>query len=479
MSNLCKRPNCALLGTSHCSACQNEWYCSVECQRANWKDHKITCGKKLLSETELDEFLVDSIKEASTFDLTVRNGSNISFLKNAILITEYQFGERVTNECHRHLKNGEIYKNDLLLFSLRYMYAKYYINQNTTNSFDIALGYAIETREELEMRRRNEDDQDFFFDSIYKVNTQLGDIYRMKMQYEESLYHSQEALAAARHSGYINDGKPSNLILALILNSMSYSHFSSDTEQGFKFAEEAYLLTSGQHGPDHPDVQEAATHLVETYLEIGNFVDAERFARIGYESLINPTNPIIRKDPSFALKKLLMATVWVRTPIDQRIGGSEATEEAETLAREACDLLEAFARGKSRHHPIVTVLLQSLNILINVMTERGKKSSEVEKTILRALSFTKDCRGGVVPRLVSSFSRYNFLDLLADLVFKSACQISRSSLKFIRLLQKAKYAYEETVMIATALFGSDSVNLTISVARLREIDQMLSGCAKK
>jgi MYND finger len=125
MSNLCKRPNCALLGTSHCSACQNEWYCSVECQRANWKDHKITCGKKLLSETELDEFLVDSIKEASTFDLTVRNGSNISFLKNAILITEYQFGERVTNECHRHLKNGEIYKNDLLLFSLRYMYAKY------------------------------------------------------------------------------------------------------------------------------------------------------------------------------------------------------------------------------------------------------------------------------------------------------------------------------------------------------------------
>jgi hypothetical protein len=55
------------------------------------------------------------------------------------------------------------------------------------------------------------------------------------------------------------------------------------------------------------------------------------------------------------------------------------------------------------------------------MTERGKKSSEVEKTILRALSFTEDCRGGIVPRLDSSFSRYFFLVLLADLIFKSAC----------------------------------------------------------
>jgi hypothetical protein len=112
--------------------------------------------------TELDKFLVDSIKEASTFDLTVRNGRNISYLKNAFLIAEYQFGERVPNKCHRHLKSGDIYKNDMLLFSLRDMYAKYYINQNTTISFDIALDYAIEPRAELEMRRRNVDDQDSF-----------------------------------------------------------------------------------------------------------------------------------------------------------------------------------------------------------------------------------------------------------------------------------------------------------------------------
>jgi hypothetical protein len=65
----------------------------------------------------------------------------------------------------------------------------------------------------------------------------------MKMQYEESLYHSQEALAAARHCRYINDGKPSNLSLAL--TSMSYIYFLLDTGQGFKFAEEAYLHTSG------------------------------------------------------------------------------------------------------------------------------------------------------------------------------------------------------------------------------------------
>jgi MYND finger len=69
MSKLCNISNCALVGKLHCSACQNQWYCSAECQKASWKDHKITCGKKLFSETELDEFLDDKYEEAKDFDL--------------------------------------------------------------------------------------------------------------------------------------------------------------------------------------------------------------------------------------------------------------------------------------------------------------------------------------------------------------------------------------------------------------------------
>jgi MYND finger len=146
MSKLCRRPNCALLGTSHCSACQNEWYCSVECQRASWKDHKISYGKILLSDRELITYLDDRYKVAKRFDLTDWNQRNINFLKNAILIAEYQFGDRVPEECFRQLKYGVVVENDLPLISLREMLTDYYVNQNTATSFDIALGYALETR---------------------------------------------------------------------------------------------------------------------------------------------------------------------------------------------------------------------------------------------------------------------------------------------------------------------------------------------
>lgn len=93
MSKPCKQPNCTRLGSSHCSACQGVWYCGVECQRANWKDHKITCRKKLLSVSKLDEFLADKVREASHLDLDDKSGKHINDLRKNILIAEYQLGD--------------------------------------------------------------------------------------------------------------------------------------------------------------------------------------------------------------------------------------------------------------------------------------------------------------------------------------------------------------------------------------------------
>jgi hypothetical protein len=451
-------------------------YCSVECQRMSWKDHKLTCGKRLFSESELNNFLSGAIEDAINLDLGVRNGRCSILVRNTILIAEYHFDDGVPDEGFRHLKNGAVFQNDLPYFCLRNMMNKYFIDESTVTSLDVAWEFAIETREQLEMRRNSAEDRIMFLDCIFTVNMQLGDICIKTMRYDRSLQHISEALVAAREGGYENDRKPSNLIRAL--QGMANIHsLLRNGEEAAKFAEEAYVLVSNQHGPEHPDVQDSATYLINSYLDLGKFVDAERFARVNYESLIDPTYPIDRKSEFFALGKLLVAKVWSRTPFDQRIGGFEAAEEAEMLARESCDILENF--GKESDSRTATHLSSCYSVLVRVMRETGKSGKEIEATILKALSFTKECRVGEVPRIQVSVERYDFVVLLGNHYFVCAEEDvyfgSKSAIGFFR---KAKYAFEEAVVIATELFTSDSPSLIECIKKLELIDEGASAVKK-
>jgi hypothetical protein len=41
---LCHNVDCAAPGRNHCSACRAASYCSPECQRLHWRNHKARCG---------------------------------------------------------------------------------------------------------------------------------------------------------------------------------------------------------------------------------------------------------------------------------------------------------------------------------------------------------------------------------------------------------------------------------------------------
>jgi hypothetical protein len=465
MSKLCKQPNCTRIGSSHCSACQNVSYCSVECQRANWKDHKITCGKELLSEGELLSFLIDVLDKASRLDLEDKRGKNISYLKSAVLFAEYQLGDQVRGECFRRLKNGVIFRNDWLLYDIRSMLIDCYMKQNTAASHDFALGYATETQAQLEIRGSTDGDRKTFSHYVYGVNTHLSNYYTFMARNEEALHHMKEALTAARHIGYENNGESSNLIEAL----KNMAHISGLIENGeaIKYAEEAYILVSGENAPEHPDVQGAATCLIDTCLETGNFVDAERFARINYECLIDSNNKTDRNSTAFTYAKSQLARVWFKTPPDQRIGGPEAAEEAETLLRESCDIMEKMQRVEGFDDPVTACLSSSHGLLAEVMMARGKKGSEVEKTLLRALVLTKECKVGAVPLVEASHRRYHYLQLLGEFYLVSVRDLVHSG-----LLEKAKLAYEECVIIATVLYTDG--RLPFCLSKVRYINMGLS-----
>jgi hypothetical protein len=223
---------------------------------------------------------------------------------------------------------------------------------------------------------------------------------------------------------------------------------------------------SGKHGPEHPDVQGAAIYLIDSCLEMGNFIDAERFARINYECLIDPNNKVVRK--AVAIGKMQMARVWLLTPPDQRIGGPAAAVEAEKLSSEACAVLDNIPRGEGFEDPITSCLSMSHGMLGEVMMERGSTSLDVEKTLLKALSLTNDCRVGVVPSVEGSSHRYDLLRLLGNFYL----MIASDDLDKI-ILEKARYVFEETVIIAKALFGSEDPCLLDCVQKIRVIDELL------
>jgi MYND finger len=465
MSKPCKGENCKLHGSSRCSACQNVWYCSVECRRDNWKDHKITCGKELLSESELVTFFIDAMTAVGKLDLEDKRGTNIKYLKGVVLVAEYQFGDQVPGETFRRLKNGIMFKNDWVLIHLRETLTGSYMNLDTDSSYDIALGYAWETRTLLEIRRSNNDDRDFFFHFINRVYTQLGNILKRALRYKDALYLMQEALTAARHLEHDPTRLTDALSNVAIINGLLKS------EEITNNAQEVYNLLSGQHGPEHPDVQDAATAVINGFLAVGNFVDAERFARMNYESLIDPNKSIERK--VVAIGKIQLARAWLLPPSDQRVGGPEAAEEAETLAREACDVLENTKRGVGFDDPVTEYLAKSHSILAGVMMERGGRDSEVERTLLRALSLTRECRAGAVQRVPSSWARYDILQLAARLYYSSGFDLDTGYID-IATLEKAKCVYEEQVIIGTALFSADDPRLLHSLERLEDIDDLLS-----
>eukprot|EP00536_Pseudo-nitzschia_multiseries_P012945 jgi/Psemu1/33633/gm1.33633_g len=52
---LCDRKGCDKLATKSCVRCKVTWYCSRECQRKEWKEHKKNCRETVAEEKEEKE----------------------------------------------------------------------------------------------------------------------------------------------------------------------------------------------------------------------------------------------------------------------------------------------------------------------------------------------------------------------------------------------------------------------------------------
>lgn len=102
----CARPSCIKIGNSKCSTCLREAYCSGDCQKSDWKAHKLMCktSKKLSNQLLPYREVVQVSHEIVTVP---KNANDTRVLSHVLSYAEFQFGDRVVGKSYRERRNGE------------------------------------------------------------------------------------------------------------------------------------------------------------------------------------------------------------------------------------------------------------------------------------------------------------------------------------------------------------------------------------
>jgi hypothetical protein len=101
MFRSCNKPGCKQEGTKGCSACNVSKYCSPECQKKDWKIHKLVCpleNSKLLSYEEGIKTINDLIVKSKNYATAIE----IRIYKSLQRFGEKQFGEPIDKKTFRY-----------------------------------------------------------------------------------------------------------------------------------------------------------------------------------------------------------------------------------------------------------------------------------------------------------------------------------------------------------------------------------------
>jgi hypothetical protein len=111
----CALPDCNKKGKNACSGCVKEFYCSAECQKADWKAHKIACNLiKLMPVAVLPSFrdvciVIDSVMKLTDAQIAKLGSKKyVGLIDNSIKFVNHQAGKRVECKATYERANGDL-----------------------------------------------------------------------------------------------------------------------------------------------------------------------------------------------------------------------------------------------------------------------------------------------------------------------------------------------------------------------------------
>ena len=280
----------------------------------------------------------------------------------------------------------------------------------------------------------------------------MGSICVGRSQFDLAENHCQQALIFAK----LYEGKEelkTDLLCKALRGSYNFHSHQGNYDEALIFAEEAYNCVAITYNPVHPEVQNAASMLIECLIFKGDYENAETFAQMTLDSLKDPGNGLDQQSEAVAKGYYDLGDV-----INQQKGDYVKSEK---LVRES---LRIRSRLYDAHHQCIGL---STSLLASILQSQGNLGSETQELYERSLAIhIRNYGPEGVNTAVSNFNLGIFYHLRAE--ESQTAEIKKGN------LQLSESKYKESLRIYTVVFGPDNPRTIQSLSRLSIVSCKLS-----
>lgn len=287
----CASPGCLNMGIMRCSVCLREPYCCGDCQKVDWKSHKLICKtlKKLSNYLQSYTEVVRIIKEIAAS----ASFNNKRILEHLLSYAEFQFGNRVQGKAYRNRGDCDSIDNyyveicvlisiytglidvcirdkSLTLLQQNYLMFPYHekifhVLRPWAECLDLDATSRVDILDKGRITH--------ILHTLSNTERDMARIFEHRSQFDLASNHFERALSYARRIE--GKTKESITVLRKALRAGSIIRKSQNNyAEAVIFAEEAYNCVVEAYNPVHPEVQEAAGSLIELLVHKGDFFDA-------------------------------------------------------------------------------------------------------------------------------------------------------------------------------------------------------------
>ena len=289
MEGKCIVSGCGKAASKCCGSCGLVRYCSVECQKEDWKKlhKKYECVnmRKLVSVPWTGQEIYGVAAKISCIsnrheDIGEYERSTHLY-KECIDFVRYHLGR---SDCD---KSGSLIDN-VMISSLLVSLGMVYLHMEPSSEIDSHfISYTSEARELLvQVRDAGMNDQQMWL-LLMRCDRRLYELYEKRGQSEKAKYHIVEFVATARH--YKGPDHVEHLIrsLGMLINSLrgECKHL-----EALDSAEEAYIIASKHFSPAHRKVVRAARSLIDCHTDMKDYSTADTYCRMNYSNYLDPMN---------------------------------------------------------------------------------------------------------------------------------------------------------------------------------------------
>jgi tetratricopeptide (TPR) repeat protein len=287
---------------------------------------------------------------------------------------------------------------------------------------------------------------------LSQTERNIANICTRRNQFDLSENHCQQALMFAK----LYEGKE-ELKTVLLYEALRISYElhinQGNYDEALIFAEEAYNCVAIAYNPVHPEVQDAASALIECLIFVGDFDHAETFAQMTLDSLKDPGNGLDQLSEAVAKGYYNLGNVVYQQNGDY--------VKAEKLVRES---LRIRNRLYDTYHEFVGISTGLLAVILQAQGNLGSKTQELHELAL--VIHIKNYGSDGFNTAVSNFNMGYFYYLRAE--ENQTAETKKDN------LQLSESKYKESLRIRTKVLGPNNPSTMRASSQLSIISRKLS-----